>query len=93
MCILICLAHEGNAEDTFSLSGKLSNDNKKTRPGFLANMVRINKNRAVCDPSPSLILAEYKRVHRHLPTLGDDCTDDEGDEDSEPEEDCDSDGY
>ena len=63
MCILICLAHEGNAEDTFSLSGKLSNDNKTTRPGFLANMVRINKNRAVCDPSPSLILAEYKRVH------------------------------
>ena len=82
------LAHEANAEDTFSLSGKLSNPNTHTQPGFLATLVRTNKNRAVYDPTHKEVLAAYKREYGKLPSLGDDVTDDEeedegGDEDSQ----------
>ena len=88
------LAHEGNAEETFSLSGKLSSSNGKTTPGFLATTVRINKNRALCDPSWKQILDAYKKKHRKLPTLGEDVTDEE-DNDASGEEsehnECDSD--
>ena len=66
------LAHEGNAEETFSLSGKLSNDNTHTQPGFLATLVRINKNRSRCDPSASDILKGYKKKYGKLPELGED---------------------
>lgn len=72
------LGHEANAEDTFSLSGKLSNPNTKTGPGFLASMVRVNKNRSAHDPSSKAVLGAYKKKHRKLPTLGEDVTDDEG---------------
>ena len=41
-------------------------------------MVRINKNRALFDPGWKQILASYKRKYRKVPTLADDCTDDEG---------------
>ena len=66
------LAHEGNAEETFSLSGKLSNDNTHTQPGFLATLVRINKNRNRCDPSAPAILKGYKAKYGKLPELGED---------------------
>ena len=71
------LAHEGNAEETFSLSGRLSNDNTHTQPGFLATLVRINKNRRLHNPSWKEIMGLYKRKYHKLPTLGDDVTDDE----------------
>ena len=74
------LAHEGNAEETFSLGGNLSNSNTHTQPGFLATLVRIKKNRALSDPGWKQILASYKRKYRKVPTLADDCTDDEGDD-------------
>ena len=75
------VAHEGNAEETFSLSGRLSNDNTLTQPGFLATLVRINKNRHLYNPTWNAILGAYKRKHRKLPTLGDDVTDEEGSQD------------
>ena len=76
------LAHEGNAEETFSLSGKLSNDNTHTQPGFLATLVRINKNRSRCDPSASDILKGYKKKYGKLPELGEDVV---PDAEAEPE--------
>ena len=72
------LGNEANAEDTFSLSGKLSNPNTKTGPGYLASLVRINKNRACLDPVSKVVLTAYKLKFRKLPTMGDDVTDDEG---------------
>ena len=72
------LPWQGNAEETFSLSGRLSNDNTKTQPGFLATLVRINKNRPLHNPPWNAILAAYKRKYHKLPTMGDDVTDDEG---------------
>ena len=87
------VAHEGNAEETFSLSGRLSNDNTHTQPGFLATLVRINKNRGLYNPSWNEIMAAYKRKHHKLPTLGDDVTDDEDasqDEESDCSDECDS---
>jgi hypothetical protein len=77
------VAHEGNAEETFSLSGRLSNDNTKMQPGFLATLVRVNKNRPLHNPSSSAILAGYKRKYHKLPTMGDDVTDDEGSQDED----------
>jgi len=41
------LAREANAEETFSLSGKLSDPNVRGDPGFLERRTRINKNRSV----------------------------------------------
>jgi hypothetical protein len=85
------LAHEGNAEETFSLGGNLSNSNTKTQPGFLATLVRINKNRKVYEPNDKDILCSYKKKFRKLPMLGDDVTDDEDDnEDGEDDEGDDS---
>ncbi|KAL1500555.1 hypothetical protein AB1Y20_013210 [Prymnesium parvum] len=82
--------NEANAEDTFSLSGSLSNRNTHTQPGFLATLVRINKNRRVSEPTWKAILSAYKHKHRKLPTLGDDVTDDEDeDADADPVEDHD----
>lgn len=66
------LAHEGNAEETFSLSGTLSNPNTKTDPGFLSKVVRVNQNRHCCSPKPNDILKAYKRKYKKLPLLGDD---------------------
>jgi hypothetical protein len=85
------LAHEGNAEETFSLSGRLSNSNTHTLPGFLATLVRINKNRSLCDPSWKEILGGYKRKHRKLPRMGDDVSDDEDDEDADDDAEDDDD--
>ena len=74
------LAHEANAEETFSLSGRLSDPNARGDPGFLERRTRINKNRSVHDPSQEAVLKAYKAKYRKLPELGDDVTDDEGEE-------------
>ena len=74
------LAHEANAEETFSLSGRLSDPNARGDPGFLERRTRINKNRPVYDPPASAVLKAYKAKYRKLPALGDDVTDDEGEE-------------
>ena len=71
------LAHEGNAEETFSLAGRLSHDNTHTQPGFLSALVRTNKNRSAYDPPVKAILGQYKSEYRKLPDLGDDVTDNE----------------
>ena len=39
-----------------------------------------NKNRAVHDPNLATVPKGYKAKYRKLPTLGDDVTDDEGEE-------------
>ena len=57
------LAVESNAENTFSLSGKLSDDNGKTDPGFLACLTRINHNRARCNPESKRVLTAYRSKH------------------------------
>ena len=62
--------HEANAETTFSLSGSLSNRNTHTSPGFLASLVRINKNRVNHDPSARDILTRSALPHTTLATLG-----------------------
>ena len=86
------LAHEGNAEETFSLSGKLSNDNTHTQPGFLATLVRINKNRSRCDPSAPAILKGYKAKYGKLPELGEDVVPDaDGEAEAEAQADAGSD--
>ena len=86
------LAHEGNAEETFSLSGKLSDRNGKTDPGFLSTITRVNKNRSRFDPSAELVLKAYKKKHRKVPTLADDFTDVESEAESEGDADDESDG-
>ena len=73
--------HEGNAEDTFSLSGRLSNRNTHTNPSFLSTLVRINKNKKSKKPNEKECLTAYKLKHTTLPTLGEDVTDDEGEDD------------
>ena len=83
------LAHEGNAEETFSLSGKLLNSNAKTKPGFLATLVRVNKNRAVHNPSSKAVLKKYKSEYHSLPEMGDDV--DEANESSDGDGHSDSD--
>ena len=74
------LAHEANAEETFSLSGKLSDPNARGDPGFLERRTRINKNRPVYSPTAAEVLKGYKAKFRKVPALGDDVTDDEGEE-------------
>ena len=86
------LAHEGNAEETFSLSGRLSNSNGKTGSSFLSTLTRINKNRSRCDPSADIIFNAYKRKHRKLPTLAQDFTDAESDDADANDADDESDG-
>lgn len=86
------LAHEGNAEETFSLSGRLSNSNGKTGSSFLSTLTRINKNRSRCDPSADVIFKAYKKKHRKLPTLAEDFTDAESDDADANDADDESDG-
>lgn len=49
------IPHEANAEDTFSLSGSLSNDNGQTGSAFLSRLTRMARNRARFDPSSSQV--------------------------------------
>ena len=67
--------HEGNAEETFSLSGRLSSDNTHTDPSFLSTLVRINKNKSSLKPTAKMIGESYKRKYRKFPSLGDDVSD------------------
>ena len=85
------LAHEANAEETFSLSGRLSDPNARGDPGFLERRTRINKNRPVYDPPASVVLKAYKAKYRKLPALGEDVTDDEDEEGDDGDDECDSD--
>ena len=73
-------AHEGNAEDTFSLSGSLSNPNTHTGPSLLSALVRINKNKSSFKPESSQLLQMYISKHKKVPTLGEDVTDDDGED-------------
>ena len=57
------LAVESNAENTFSLSGKLSCDNGKTEPTFLATLTKINSNRAAYKPPVKKVLGAYVSKH------------------------------
>ena len=58
--LAVHLAHEANAETTFSLSGSLSNSNKHTGPDFLSTCVRINKNKKIYNPSRDEVLKAYR---------------------------------
>ena len=53
------MPHEGNSENTFSLSGTLSNENTHTQPDHLSRMVRINKNKGVCKPTHQVLRKKY----------------------------------
>ena len=64
--------HEGNAETTFSLSGRLSSPNTHTSSSYLSILVRINKNKVSKNPLANEILPAYKRKYHKLPILGDD---------------------
>lgn len=75
------LGHEADAEDTFSLSGKLSNRNGKTTPGHLCTLTRVHRNSKIFKPLWQDILKAYMREYRKLPRLGDD-VDDASDDDA-----------
>ena len=53
------MPHEGNSENTFSLSGSLSNSNTHTAPEFLSQCVRINKNKAAFQPTVKRLRSVY----------------------------------
>lgn len=78
--------NEANAENTFSLSGSLSNTNTHTQPGFLSTLVKINKNKALYNPKLKAVLGAYKTKYNKLPKLGDDVTDDDSSDHSNDEE-------
>ena len=61
------LCHEANAESTFSLSGGLSNSNTHTDPSFLSTCVRINKNKAVCNPASKVVFEAYRSKFGKVP--------------------------
>ena len=66
------LGHEADVEDTFSLSGKLSNRNGCTQPGHLCTLTRVNRNKRIYKPKAADLLAEYMKQYRRLPRLGED---------------------
>mmetsp|Transcript_37737 Transcript_37737/g.91788 ORF Transcript_37737/g.91788 Transcript_37737/m.91788 type:complete len:247 (-) Transcript_37737:163-903(-) len=68
---VVHISHEANAEDTFSLSGSLSNDNTHTCPGFLSRLTRMQRNKTRYMPSAAKILEKYKEKFRQ-PRLGED---------------------
>lgn len=51
---------EANSENTFSLSGKLSNPNTKTAPDFLGTLVRVQANKTVYKPTWKQIFTAYE---------------------------------
>lgn len=65
---------EANAEDTFSLSGSLSNENTHTGADFLACLTRINRNKRRYKPPAQVVLNKYIVKFRECPMLGDDVT-------------------
>jgi hypothetical protein len=58
------LPSEQNAEETFSLAGKVSNENTRTASMKMAAMVRITENRASYDPSDKEIEICYNDKYR-----------------------------
>ena len=73
-------------EDTFSLSGKLSNRNGCTQPGHLCTLTRVNRNKRIYKPPWKDILAAYVKEYRKLPRLGDD-VDPLGEDDDDDDDD------
>lgn len=53
------IGHEANAEDTFSLSGSLSNENGHTGIDFLSRLTRIQKNKERYKPLSKAVLDKY----------------------------------
>lgn len=53
------IGHEANAEDTFSLSGSLSNENTHTGINFLSRLTRIRKNKKRFTPATYDVLNKY----------------------------------
>ena len=83
------MPHEGNSEETFSLSGSLSSDNTHTDPTFLSELVSINKNRARCDPEAEAVLASYYTTYGKPPeeeVIGYETETGEDDEEEDEEE-------
>jgi hypothetical protein len=68
------IGHEGNAEDTFSLSGSLSNENTHTAISFLSRLTRIQRNKARYTPPVSKVLDRYLTKFSK-PTVGEDVED------------------
>ena len=85
------MPHEGNSENTFSLSGKLSNGNTHTEPDHLSRLVRINKNKGVCKPTHELLRRKYRMKFAASPEGEDVQSESDGyseeDEQSESDED------
>ena len=52
------LFHEGNTEQTFSLSGRLADPNMD--PAYLGQLTSIAKNMAAFMPSDAAVLARYR---------------------------------
>ena len=76
------LAVESNAEETFSLAGRLSSDNGKTGSKILSTFTRIKNNKGVCNPCDERIWKAYTSKHS---TRVDGPSDDESETDSEDE--------
>jgi len=86
------IAHEANAENTFSLSGSLSNENTHTGSCFLSRSTRIQSNKCRLKPDPKLVLKRYLAKYRK-PTPGEDVEDvAEAESDEGGEEDADEEG-
>ena len=68
------ISSEANAESTFSLSGKLSNNNRQTDSDNLSCLVRIESNRKNYTPSSDEVFKAYKSKFGNT-TLGDDVED------------------
>ena len=87
------LPTEQNAEETFSLAGKLSNDNTHTLPWFMATLVRIRENRkSGCEVTDDEVWDAYIDAFREPDEKDDDEMyasepEESGDEDAEDEED------
>ena len=57
------LAVESNAEETFSLAGRLSSDNGKTGSKILSTFTRIKNNKGVCNPCDERVWKAYITKH------------------------------
>lgn len=55
---------EQSAEETFSLAGRLSNDNTHSDPTAMATLVRIQQNQDTCNPDDKAIWQAYCDEHR-----------------------------
>ena len=82
------MPHEGNSENTFSLSGKLSNPNTHTGPDFLSRLVRMNKNKVAHKPTTKRLRALYRSRYGHSEDGEEVCSDDDDNDSDENNLDC-----